>query len=105
MALTNDEVISTLNNLIENCKDGQQGFQTATEGNHDGSVKKILQQYAQERAQFVGELQNEVRRLGGDPEKTGSVAGALHRGWMNIKTAVTGKDEHAVLEECERGED
>jgi len=41
----------------------------------------------------------------GDPEKTGSVAGALHRGWIDLKAAVSAKDEHAVLAECERGED
>ena len=34
---------------------------------------------SQLRAQFVGELQQEVRSLGGDPEKTGSAAGAVAR--------------------------
>jgi uncharacterized protein (TIGR02284 family) len=46
-----------------------------------------------------------VRRLGGDPEQSGSVAGALHRGWINIKSVVTGEDEGAIISECERGED
>jgi uncharacterized protein (TIGR02284 family) len=50
-------------------------------------------------------LQAEVRRLGGDPEQTGSVAATLHRGWINLKSAMTGEDETAVLAECERGED
>lgn len=51
------------------------------------------------------ELQQEVRKLGGDPAKSGSVAATLHRGWINIKSAVTGKDEGAVISEAERGED
>ncbi|MEO8647557.1 MAG: PA2169 family four-helix-bundle protein, partial [Acidobacteriota bacterium] len=51
------------------------------------------------------ELQSLVRSLGGDPENTGSTLGALHRGWINIKSAVTGKDDEAILNECERGED
>ena len=51
------------------------------------------------------ELQAEVRRLGGDPERSGSMAGALHRGWLDIKSVVTGKDDHAILAEAERGED
>jgi uncharacterized protein (TIGR02284 family) len=46
-----------------------------------------------------------VRRLGGDPERTGSVAAAVHRGWINLKSAVTGKDDAAILTECERGEE
>ncbi len=102
---TNDDVISTLNNLIETCKDGQTGFQTAAEGVNNSELKTFFYNYSQQRAQFAGELQNEVRRLGGDPEKTGSVAASLHRGWINIKSAVTGKDDAAVIAECERGED
>jgi uncharacterized protein (TIGR02284 family) len=43
--------------------------------------------------------------LGGDPEKSGSAVGAIHRGWMDIKSALTGKDDRAIITECERGED
>jgi len=46
-----------------------------------------------------------VRELGGDPERGSSTAGALHRFWVNIRSAITGMDDHAVLDECERGED
>lgn len=101
----NDSVISALNNLIETCKDGQDGFRAAAEGVKNGELKTLFHTYSQQRAQFAGELQNEVRRLGGDPERTGSTAAALHRGWINIKSAVTGEDEGAVIAECERGED
>ena len=51
------------------------------------------------------ELQAEVRRLGGDPDKSGSVTGSLHRGWLDLKAALTGHDDHAVVAEAERGED
>jgi uncharacterized protein (TIGR02284 family) len=103
--MTREEVISVLNNLIETCRDGQTGFQTAAEGVANPSLKESFFQYAQQRGLFVTELQEEVRGLGGDPQTTGSVAAALHRGWINIKSAVTGQDEHNILEECERGED
>lgn len=105
MAIDNDDVISTLNNLIETCKDGQNGFQTAAEGVKNSELKTLFHTYSQQRAQFAGEMQGEVRRLGGDPEKTGSIAATLHRGWIDIKSAVTGEDENAVIAECERGED
>lgn len=105
MATDTDDVISTLNNLIETCKDGQNGFQTAADGVKNSELKTLFHTYAQQRAQFAGDLQNEVLRLGGDPEKTGSVAATLHRGWINIKSTVTGEDEGAVIAECERGED
>ncbi|HEX8735625.1 MAG TPA: PA2169 family four-helix-bundle protein [Pyrinomonadaceae bacterium] len=103
--MANDSVISTLNNLIKTCKDGQEGFQQAAEGVQDSSLKSLFYEYSQQRAQFVGELQGLVREMGGEPETSSSLAGAVHRGWINIKSAVTGQDDAAILNECERGED
>lgn len=102
---SNDDVISTLNGLIETCKDGQEGFKEAAEGIERSDLKSLFYEFSQQRAQFAGELQTIVQSLGGDPENTGSVAGSLHRGWINIKSAVTGRDEASILNECERGED
>jgi uncharacterized protein (TIGR02284 family) len=102
---SNDDVVSTLNNLIETCKDGQTGFKEAAEGVERSDLKSLFFEFSQQRAQFAGELQSLVQSLGGDPENSGSTAGALHRGWINIKSAVTGQDDEAILNECERGED
>ena len=102
---TNDDVISTLNNLIETCKDGQDGFQTAAEGVQNSNLKSSFYEFGQQRARYVGELQTLVRELGGDPETTGSTSATLHRGWINIKSLVTGQDDEAILNEAERGED
>lgn len=104
-AMSNEDVISTLNNLIETCKDGQNGFQTAAEGVENSNVKSVFYEFSQQRSKFAGELQTLVRELGGDPENSGSVSATLHRGWINIKSAVTGKDDHSILSEAERGED
>jgi uncharacterized protein (TIGR02284 family) len=104
-ATSNDDVISALNNLIETCKDGQQGFAESAEGVSSSDLKKTFYELGQQRVKFVGELQALVRELGGDPESSGSVVGAIHRGWINIKSAIMGKDEEAILNEAERGED
>jgi len=102
---SNDDVISTLNGLIETCKDGQDGFKDAAGGVERSELKTLFYEFSQQRSEFVGILQGLVRNLGGDPETSGSMSGAIHRGWINIKSAVTGKDEQAILNECERGED
>jgi uncharacterized protein (TIGR02284 family) len=40
-----------------------------------------------------------------DVDYSGSVMGAFHRAWMDIRTIVTQRDDQAILEEAERGED
>ena len=103
--MDNDKAISCLNDLIETCRDGQTGFKEAAENVKNPELKSFFNQISLERARFVGELQQEVLRLGGDPENTGSTAAAMHRVWMDIKGTFTGKDDESILSECERGED
>jgi uncharacterized protein (TIGR02284 family) len=100
------EIISTVNGLIETLKDGQEGFRQAAEAVKDPNLKSLFNEYSLQRARFAGELQSEAVQLGeSDPEDSSSTAGALHRAWINLKSAVTSGDDHAILAECERGED
>jgi len=101
----NSKAINTLNDLIQTCRDGLVGFGEAAENVKNPQLKSFFNQAASERAACVQELELEVRRLGGDPSKSGSTAGTLHRVWMDIKGTLTGKDDHAILNEAERGED
>jgi len=100
-----NEVIETLNNLIEISKDGEEGFRTSAENIDDSLLKSFFLRRSLEIGGSVKELQEVVRSLGGEPETTSSIAGTLHRHWVDIKTAVTSNDKLAVLNEVERGED
>ncbi len=100
------ENISTLNSVIETLKDGQEGFRQAAEAVKDGQLKSLFNELSLQRSKFAGELQNEVINLGEPkPEDSSSTAGAMHRAWINLKSAITSQDDHAILAECERGED
>lgn len=105
MSNPNKDVIDVLNDLIEYSKDGEKGFKASADDVKNPGSKAFFVQRAGECANAAGELQSEVRRLGGDPETSTSISGDLHRGWVNLKSMVTGKDEEAVLNEVERGED
>jgi len=97
---------TVLNNLLETLKDGQEGFKQAAESVRNPALKSLFSEYSQQRSRFATSLQAEARKLGEEkPETSSSATGALHRGWINLKSAITGGDEHAILAECERGED
>jgi uncharacterized protein (TIGR02284 family) len=101
----NKEAISVLNDLIETCKDGQEGFKTCAEDIKNPELKNLFIQRSADCATAAAELQATVRSLGGDPETSTSVSGDMHRRWVDVKSMFTGKDEEAVLNEAERGED
>ena len=101
----NKESISVLNDLIETCKDGQEGFKSCAEDIKHPELKALFVKRSADCATAAAELQAAVRSMGGDPETSTSVAGDLHRRWVDVKSLFTGKDEEAVLNEAERGED
>jgi len=102
---TNKETISVLNSLIETCNNGVQGFRTAADSVTDPRAKTVFLTRAAEIEKASEELAGEVRNLGGAPQKSGTVAGAVHRSWLDLKAAVTGGDDEGILTECARGED
>lgn len=100
-----DDIISTLNNLIETSRDGEQGFRTAAEHATDTQLKSLLASRAQSCAASVRELQDRVIALGGEPSNGSTISGTLHRRWVDIKGAILKQDDQAILNEVERGED
>ena len=99
------ESIEVLNDLIENAKDGEYGFDQCAKRIKSAALKETLQRRAADCRVAAGELRALVVTLGGKPEDGGSALGALHRGWISVKDALTPDSDHAILDEAERGED
>lgn len=97
--------IDALNGLLETCKDGEYGFVACAE--HAGSphLKSLLSSRANDCRTAAAQLLAEIEALGGSADASGSIEGALHRGWIAVRSALTLNDDKAVLQECERGED
>jgi uncharacterized protein (TIGR02284 family) len=99
------EAISTLNTLIATTIDSITGFEDSAQNVDNERLREIFRQRANERRRIVEELRAEVRRLGGDPDDDGSFLGKAHQRFEDLKAAVTGRDEKAIVNEVERGED
>jgi uncharacterized protein (TIGR02284 family) len=98
-----------LNELVETLKDGQKGYAEAMTDVEDSDLKSTFKTLAAQRSGYLTELEDQMFKLDLKPDTNegaqGSITGAVHRAWIDLKSAVTGKDRHSILAECERGED
>lgn len=101
----NDYDVHVLNSLIKTTLDSRKGFQDAAEDAESTHFAAFFSDFAERRLQAATTLQAEVRRLGGEPVEEGSIAGAAHRTFMNLKAMFVSRDDKAIVEEVERGED
>ena len=102
---SNDDVIDTLNDLLEACRDGEYGFAACADHTSSTDLRELLLRHAGECRTAGLELQTLIRQLGGEADEGGSVSGALHRGWVSVRGTLGGYSDQAMLDECERGED
>jgi uncharacterized protein (TIGR02284 family) len=95
---------AVLNHLIETCKDAERGFRHVAEHAKNPTVKSLFLDIASQRAGFAADLLPHAQRLGGPREGEGTTAGALHRTWINLRSAISKDDEITAVHEAERGE-
>ncbi|ALL05928.1 aldehyde dehydrogenase [Pedobacter sp. PACM 27299] len=102
-----EKSISVLNDLTEINNDRVAGFEKAIADIKDEHVdlKAIFQQYSSQSRKFSQELTAIVAANGEDIETGNSVAGTLHRAWIDVKSLFGGSDRASILSEAERGED
>ncbi len=103
--MSNDDIIDTLNDLIETSKDGELGFSACAKHVSSTDLQQLFSTRATDCRAAASELQTMVSDYGGKPETDGSTTGALHRGWVAVRGSLAGYSDEAMLEECERGED
>ncbi len=103
--LTNEQVGDALKKLSGTLRDGEKGFAETAENVKSADLKSMFSDLSVQRGQLASELEPMTRQYGETPREGGSVGAALHRGWINVREAVTGRDDYAVVAEAERGED
>ena len=102
--MTLEETIGLLNQLIETSKDGELGYRTAAEHVHNTQLQTIFRDYPNSVPVRTA-TEGEMERLGGTAEDSGSISAALHRGWIDVKSALSGGDGSAIVAACETGDD
>lgn len=103
--MNNEQAIDKLQYLLGTLRDGEKGFAQAAEHADAPNLTSMFSERSQQRGRLAGEVASKIQSMGGDADKGGSVGAALHRTWLNVRDAVTGKGDYAVVAEAERGED
>jgi uncharacterized protein (TIGR02284 family) len=105
MSTTSNEQTKGLNKLITTLYDGENGYKEAAEEVDSVSLATKFRELSQQRYNFGHEIKPFITQLGGEVDKGGSTGAALHRAWIDIKSALASQDEAAVLKECIRGDE
>ncbi|KHA63714.1 hypothetical protein NI18_14095 [Sphingomonas sp. Ant20] len=103
--MSNETDVSVLNGLIKTTLDSMKGYEDAAKDAESTQYATMFADFARDRAQVATNLQAQVRALGSEPEMDSSMLAAAHRTFMDLKQALTGKDDKAIILEVERGED
>lgn len=105
MSTTQEHAVKVLNSLIETTLDSAHGYKEAAESSEEGRYKTMFSERSLKRMKLSGELQQEVRSFGGEPQDDQSMLGKAHNKFVDLKAAIMGHDEKAIINEVERGED
>ena len=100
----NEKLNDRLKHLVNICNDGKYGYETAAEDADSSELRSMFMGYSAQRSQYASELKQHIQTSGGNTDEGGGPMGALHRAWIDVKTALTSKDNKAVLGACITGE-
>jgi len=100
-----EHAVKVLNSLIETTLDSANGYKEAAEHTKNPQYRTLFAERSQRRMELTQRLQEEVRSFGGEPETDQSLVGKAHNKFVDLKHALTGGDDKAVVNEVERGED
>jgi len=104
MSTYTETIGNKLNDLLEKTYDAEKGYKKAAENTKNTHLKSFFGKKAQERYDFGHELKTEIKAFGQEVEKGGSVTGAAHRAWMDVKAMFSSDNDESMLEEAIRGE-
>lgn len=103
--MTDNVQTGTLETLATTLIDSINGYEDAAANSENSRFQEIFRTRASERREILGDLRSEISRLGGNPPDDGSLMGKTHQRWLDLKAAVTGRDDERIINSVEAGED
>lgn len=100
-----EKTIDALNELVVINNDRIEGYEKASENTEERELKDLFSEFIKTSQKCRNELISEISKLGGKAEEGTKTSGEFFRAWMDVKSALSGKDRKAVLNSCEHGEE
>ena len=102
-----EAIAETLNDLVQINNDRIVGYEKAMHElkNEDADLKALFVEMIHESHNLKMALSTELNVLGSETDAGTTSSGKIYRVWMDVKAAFTGHSRHAILENCEFGED
>lgn len=94
-----------LETLATTLIDSINGYEDAAKNSDNPRFQEIFRERASERRKALQDLRSEISRLGGTPPDDGSFLGKTHQAWLDLKAAITGRDDQRIINSVEAGED
>ncbi len=102
---SNKEVISDLKDLLSIVNDGKEGYESAAGVTDKIELQGVFLKYAAQRAAYADDLKRHIATHGAEAHnENGGVLGVLHRTWIDIKQALSSKEDVAILKAVITGE-
>ena len=103
---TNDKKIEVFQDLLEITNDRLKGYEKVKEKvlNDNPALKELFANLKEQTQEMQIDLVKHLGELGGEADNDGTVLGAIHRGWIEVKDAFVSDKAESTLENAIFGE-
>ncbi|MGI9649940.1 PA2169 family four-helix-bundle protein [Chryseobacterium sp. RLHN22] len=104
--MENTKTVATLNDLLNITNDRIKGFTKVEDKVWDSypALKLDYDQMVRESKVMRADLIDLINERGGEVDDTSTIAGALHRGWIDVKNSFSGDHAESTIQNVIFGE-
>lgn len=100
-----EKTVNVLQELNQFVNDRIEGYKHAAEATKDPAHRSYYNDLINESNQFSNEINRNISKFGGERQDSTTAKGKIFRGWMDVKSTITGSDEEAIIKSNLYGEE